>query len=565
MAAVLVCALITLPPRRLALAAPSDGTIAGILHVHSNRSDGLSSPEQIAAAAARAGLAFVVFTDHGDATRAPETPVYRSGVLCLDGVEISTTGGHYIAVDMPASPYPLGGEARDVVEDVRRLGGFGIVAHPDSPKRELRWTDWTAPFDAVELLNPDTSWRVLAARPGAAPKWQLLTALVDYPFRAPETMARLIQATSVLEPWSAVAHRRRVVTIAGADAHARLALRNADPGDGTPSLPLPGYQASFRVMSVHIRPHRPLTGAALADAGIVMRALRNGHLYTAIDAVASPPSLAFTATNDRGTVHEGDILGVGGPVALHVQSNAPTGFITNVYEGTRQLSSAREAQDLTVHASADPGVYWVEIVPSGFASRVPWVRSNPIYVRAPLEVPPVEQIVAPALTHGLIDPGAPPARLELSKAGGAIEIVDGADGVRLRVRANLEGGVPTNQAAALVFDTPEGVAAYDRAFLRLRADRPMRVSVQLRGGQGASAGDRWTRSIYLDAAWREYTLPFTDFVPAGLPHTASPALADVRSVMVVVDLTNTKPGFSGTISVGHVSTLNAQGSTTLQR
>ena len=94
--------------------------------------------EVVPAAAARVGLKFIVFTDHGDATRRPDAPAYRSGVLCLDGVEISTTGGHYIALDMPASPFPLGGEPRDVVEDVQRLGGFGIVAHPDSPKTELR-------------------------------------------------------------------------------------------------------------------------------------------------------------------------------------------------------------------------------------------------------------------------------------------------------------------------------------------------------------------------------------------------------------------------------------------
>src|SRR5206468_3693727 len=83
---------------------------------------------EIAAAAARAGLKFLVFTDHGDATRPPDRPVYRSGVLCLDAVEISTTGGHYIGIDLPAAPYPLGGDARDVVEDVKRLGGFGVAA-----------------------------------------------------------------------------------------------------------------------------------------------------------------------------------------------------------------------------------------------------------------------------------------------------------------------------------------------------------------------------------------------------------------------------------------------------
>jgi len=44
-----------------------------------------------------------------------------------------------------------------------RLGGFGIAAHPDSPKQELRWSDWEAPIDGVEWINPDTSWRVHAA------------------------------------------------------------------------------------------------------------------------------------------------------------------------------------------------------------------------------------------------------------------------------------------------------------------------------------------------------------------------------------------------------------------
>src|SRR5262249_24937158 len=82
---------LTVPPRRLTLPAPADGTISGILHVHTNRSDGSSGPDDIAAAAARAGLKFVVFTDHGDGTRTPNRPVYRSGVLCLDAVEISTT------------------------------------------------------------------------------------------------------------------------------------------------------------------------------------------------------------------------------------------------------------------------------------------------------------------------------------------------------------------------------------------------------------------------------------------------------------------------------------------
>ena len=144
LAAVFLWLLATLPPR----AAVASGTVAeairartvaGAFHVHSTRSDGSGDREAIAAAAARAGLQFVVITDHGDATRPPDPPAYLHGVLCIDAVEISTNGGHLIALDMPAAPYPLGGEAAAVVEDVMRLGGMPVAAHPDSAKAELAW------------------------------------------------------------------------------------------------------------------------------------------------------------------------------------------------------------------------------------------------------------------------------------------------------------------------------------------------------------------------------------------------------------------------------------------
>ena len=115
-------ASLTLPPRGVALPPVSDGTIAGGFHIHTVRSDGRATPDEIAAVAARAGLKFLVFTDHGDGSRTPDAPAYRSGVLCIDGVEVSRSGGHVVALGLPAAPYRLGGEARDVVEDIQRLG-----------------------------------------------------------------------------------------------------------------------------------------------------------------------------------------------------------------------------------------------------------------------------------------------------------------------------------------------------------------------------------------------------------------------------------------------------------
>jgi hypothetical protein len=268
--AVAVTAL-ALPPR--AARAPSapwsrdQPAVAGAFHVHSTRSDGSGSIDEVAAAASRAGLRFVVFTDHGDGTAAPEPPSYRSSVLCIDGVEISTSGGHYAVVGMQRAPYPLAGDPRDVVEDVRRLGGVGFVAHGDSPKADLRWTDWDAPFDGVEWLNLDTAWR-------AAGPTLVARALFTYWFRAPETVATLAaRPNPMLDRIEMLNRSRPVLSIAGHDAHGLMA---------------PNYEASFRALSTRVELPSAPSGDAAADARVSLDALRAGHHYTVIDGLVPP-------------------------------------------------------------------------------------------------------------------------------------------------------------------------------------------------------------------------------------------------------------------------------------
>ncbi len=535
-AAVAVLILASLPQRRLTLPDSTDGTVPGILHVHTNRSDGRSSPDEVAAAAARAGLKFLIFTDHGDATRTPDPPTYRSGVLCLDGVEISTTGGHYVALDLPASPYPLAGEPRDVVEDVRRLGGFGIAAHPDSPKSELQWSDWDAPFDGVELMNPDTNWRVWAQQasggassiPAGGSAWsarrRLALSLLDYPFRPSETISSLMQlesSGSAVPRWASVASRRRLVAIAGIDAHAKLALRG-DPGENGFALPFPGYESSFRVLSVHVTTDRPLTGNAAADASTLVRGIRSGHLYVAVDAAAAPPSFDFSATNSRGTVHGGDEIAADGPVTLRVRSNAPAGFSTAVWSGTRVLSGGHHEPEFTVVAPAEPAVYWVEIRSTGRAAPMTWVRSNAIYVRSgePAPRPPARP---PASATQTIFDGASVAvwRAEHDALSvGAVELAGSVSGNDMRFRFGLAGGDPVGQFSALVHDIPADAFVADRVTFTVRGERRMRISVQLRGGEGVV--DRWQRSVYVDTVDREHTVYFDDCKPVGTTRTPEP-------------------------------------------
>ncbi len=246
--AVIFFLVLTLPPRRLHVPAPDGGvagrTVAGGYHIHTTQSDGSGDRAAVAAAASRAGLKFVIITDHGDATRVPDPPAYIDGVLCIDGVEVSTNGGHYVALGLAAAPYPLGGEPAAVIEDVTRLGGFGFAAHPDSSRPELAWTDWSAALDGVEWLNADTEWRN-ESRP------RLARVLFGYLVRPGPALASILdRPVSTLNRWDALTRVRRVTAIAGHDAHGGFArgaeYRGTRQATWAPGIP--SYEASFRIV-----------------------------------------------------------------------------------------------------------------------------------------------------------------------------------------------------------------------------------------------------------------------------------------------------------------------------
>lgn len=548
LAAVAVFIGLSLPPARIALPAAADPTVVpGVFHVHTNRSDGRSTPEDVAAAAARAGVKFVIFTDHGDGTGKPAAPVYHAGVLCIDGVEISTRGGHYIVLDLPPAPYPLGGDARDVLVDVKRLGGFGVVAHPDSPKDDLRWRDWNEPFDAIELVNLDSGWRTRVQENG----WRsLVTAFGTYPFRPSETIGQLFgESTAAPAHWESLTRRRRIVALGGTDAHAKLAFGDVDPGDNRFSLPIPSYEAAFGSLTLHARLDGPLSGDPQADARLVLTAIRSGHVYSALSAMAAPAVFEFTASNERGSAQGGDELPAGGPVTLRVRSNAPAPFKASVWKGDELLSGDRSEGEFTVSAPADPAVYRVEIrTENGSGPRL-WLLGNPIYVRGskPANNPPAR----PSSTSSkrLFDErGTEGWSTETDPTSlAAVDLRRGTTAPELAFRFGLATGDTKDQFAALGVTTPDGIEPFDRLTFEARAEKPMRISVQLRAPVNPDYQERWERSVYLEPTDRPISVFFDDMTPVGATQSVRPPRSAVRSIVFVVDRTNTQAGTSGRI------------------
>jgi hypothetical protein len=521
LAVVVFCAVLLGPPAPDRLDTTGWGdlasrTVAGAYHVHTNRSDdGAADKPTIAAAAARAGLQFIIFTDHGNGTAEPDRPAYLSGVLCLDGVEISTADGHYVALDMARAPYPLGGRAEDVVADVARLGGFGIAAHPDSPKRDLQWNS-TAPVDGIEWLNADTEWRDedTATLAGAA---------LVYAFRPGPAIASLLDRPSApLHRWDERASNGPVVGLAALDAHGR-------------------YEAMFRTFSIRLPLETPLSGNADRDGPAVMAAIRAGRVFTTIDATAAPGLIEYYAEHGGARVPMGARLAAGTPVTLHARVLAPGGSETSLIgRNTRIARGGSEVRAVV----GEPGAYRVEVSAPGSPGRppVPWLVSNPIYVLPP-SAPPKADPVASGV------PLTSTWRVEhdpLSKG-----VLDHQSSY-LDFSYTLGAGERRSQFVAAVADLPPNNPAFEALTLRAVADRPMRVSMQLRFGDRAG-GRRWGRSVYLSPSEAAVTLRVADLAPMEPGDSQMPGADRAQAVLLVADLTNAVPGDSGRLRIQNVS------------
>lgn len=540
-AAVFLWLLATLPPRAaVASGAITDTirarTVAGAFHVHSTRSDGTGDRDAIAAAAARAGLQFVVITDHGDATRPPDPPVYLHGVLCLDAVEVSTNGGHVIALDMPPSPFPLGGEPAAVVEDVVRLGGMPVAAHPDSAKGELAWKDWTLPVAGLEWLNLDSGWR------DESPT-RLARAAFDSLIRPGPALASLQgHPAATLAQWDRIAAARTIVALAGHDAHGGLA-RSAEEGSqrwtpGFLASSLASYESSFATFAVRVLLDVPLTGDAAGDGRRLFDAVRTGRVYTAIDAIAAPAWIDFHAAQGFTERPMGDLVPPGGEVTITFRSMLPAGArAVLLRDGAAVADSA--AGELVFAASA-PGVYRVEVRTPGWA--VPWIVTNPIYVRSSAGHEPdgaVPLRPAGATVLELTDPGVvekdPVSTAELASSGGTRSL-----------EFQLRPGERASQYVAVAVPLPQGLPPFDRVVFAGRSSSPMRVSVQVRFNR--AGGARWVHSVYLSAESRQVVVPVERLLPADGPSQAPP-FESASSLLFVVDLTNASPGSRGRFEI----------------
>jgi hypothetical protein len=437
---------------------------------------------------------------------------------------------------MPPAPYPLGGEAAAVAEDVARLGGLAVVAHPDSAKAELAWKDWSPTISGVEWMNLDTGWRDESSMRLAR------VALHSLVRPGPALASMLDRPSSTLARWDEVAATRSLAGLAGHDAHGGLSRRSEDgPQWGIPALLSPRlttYDAAFATFALRVVLEERLTGDGAGDARRLLDAIRAGSVFTAIDAIAGPAWVDYRATVGAADQGMGEALTFAEGTTLTFKSTMPPGARAVLLRDGAEVADSGTGE--VRFAPPGPGVYRVEVRAPGWP--VPWIVTNPIYLRTSSrdEVPVLEPATVTTTVLELENPAAvekdPVSTADASSNGGTRALA-----------FSLRGGERVSQYVALAVPLKDnGRPPFDRIVFTGRSAAPMRVSVQLRFD--SAGGARWVHSVYLSPEPREVVVSLDQLLPADRP-IARPPSELATSLLFVVDLTNAAPGGQGRFEI----------------
>ncbi len=380
---------------------------AGALHIHSTYSDGVGTVEQIAQAANKAGLDYMVLCDHSNlAPLVNHQDGWHGKTLVLAGTEITTDNGHLLALNVPPSFVPAPGNASQAQEAIRAIGGIGFIALPCDLKDHWRNFALHQPGIGLEVFNLSAIARTKISLPG------LLLVWLRYNSRRKLHAFHLVAARPVRElalwdrlmlPLDPHGPSRPVVGIASLDAHAVMRF-------GGRSYPYPTYEESFRTLRTHIVTAKPLSRSPLharEDARLVHSALAQGHCFMAYDNYADSRGFRFEAVPmaDALGAHMGDALTLvseNAHVRLEIQAPSANSLVRLFHNGV--VVAAARGGFLSFQARA-AGAYRVEVYLYRFHigdlcfGAKPWIFSNPLYLQpAPVPAEPHLQ-VAPAPAH----------------------------------------------------------------------------------------------------------------------------------------------------------------------
>lgn len=342
----------------------------GVIHVHSQFShDSRGTPERILKAADRAGLDFVMVTDHPP--KNPEThptrgldgelnglrrgPLSGRPILFIQGVE---TKRHLLAISLKRH-VPLV-SAEETATLIAKQNALPFIAHPEKAPQSLFLSE-----DVVGMEIFNAHYEALELKKNLLGAFGAITSvLLGSPQRVMDYLHR--RPDAYLRKWDQVSAARfarglKTVGISANDSHENIR--------GPYGKKVDTYERTFKFINTHI-------WAQDLSEGSVLSALREGQAFIAHNQWANSTGFEFKADpQDQNRL-----------VVTLPKFKPRSGYKASVQwylDGKRILRdhpSDGESVLLIPKQGGRRGVYRVEVTLSKNGIEKPWIYSNPIYL-----------------------------------------------------------------------------------------------------------------------------------------------------------------------------------------
>ncbi len=354
---------------------------SGVIHIHTQYSDGSGTYPQIGEMCDSLGIHFAIISDHNTIQPMKDSLDRRFGIsLIIPAVEISTDGehGHFLVVGDSIPLVPRNGVTSDsVFHEALKKESIVILAHVFHPRRTLDWDNWNiGDFTGIELYNFDEGWRSTLS---VFQINKLIGAYCVYGFRS-EALNYLLEYPAMeMKKFDELNMTRKVVGIGSLDAHSNIKLgKNV-------SWHFPSYQSLFNLVHTVIVTRQQFNGLYHHDRELVLGAIRNGNMFVSFSGLEEARGFLFTARSDTTEAIMGDSLRIIGSATLHVDMPDTEDVETQIVWNGKVIGTYRNIASLNLMVT-NPGEYRVQafqkrtMLPLFTKRSFPWILCNPIYI-----------------------------------------------------------------------------------------------------------------------------------------------------------------------------------------